>query len=143
MNAASSRTRGVASAIINGLFAVVMAGSAIGYLLHAAPFAQAIAHLGYPAYLLTILGVAKLAGVAALLQPRLPWLREWALAGFVIDLAGAAASHLFVGDGVDKWSAPLVLLGLVLVGRALRRDAQQPGPDPVHQEEQGIVRTGR
>src|SRR5215469_2245401 len=45
---------------------------------------------GYPAYLLTILGVWKLLGVIALLVPRFPRLKEWAYAGFFFDLTGAA-----------------------------------------------------
>jgi hypothetical protein len=48
-----------------------------------------LAHLGYPSYLLAILGTAKLLGAPALLQNRFPTLREWAYAGFAFDLIGA------------------------------------------------------
>lgn len=53
--------------------------------------------LGYPMYLGTILGVAKLLGAAALLLPVGRTLKEWAYAGFTIDILGAAASWAFVG----------------------------------------------
>ncbi len=79
-----------------------------------------MAHLGYPAYFLTILGTWKVLGALAILWPGLPRLKEWAYAGMVFDLTGAAASHLASGDGVDKVIAPAVLLGLVAVSWALR-----------------------
>ena len=41
-----------------------------------------ITHLGYPIYLLTILGIWKLLGVVAVLIPEFPLLKEWAYAGF-------------------------------------------------------------
>jgi uncharacterized membrane protein YphA (DoxX/SURF4 family) len=56
------------------------------------------AHLGYPAYLLPFLGVAKLLGVVAILIPGFPRIKEWAYAGFVFDLTGAMYSSISVGD---------------------------------------------
>jgi hypothetical protein len=70
-------------------------------------------HLGYPSYLLTILGVAKLLGVAALVYPRWRTLTEWAYAGFSFDLLGASASHAFSGDPLANILSPLVFLGLL------------------------------
>lgn len=60
-------------------------------------------HLGYPLYLLTIIGVCKLPCGLTLLVPRFPRLKEWAYAGAVINYGGAAASHLFVGDRPSIW----------------------------------------
>lgn len=72
-----------------------------------------IAHLGYPDYLLPFLGVAKLFGVAALVVPRFPRVKEWAYAGLIFDLLGAFYSHLSVGDGPGNWLFSII--GLVLV----------------------------
>src|SRR5688572_28383257 len=52
-----------------------------------------LARLGYPAYFATILGVWKVLGAITIVVPRLPRLKEWAYAGMVFDLTGAAASH--------------------------------------------------
>ena len=57
-----------------------------------------MAHLGYPAFLLTLLGVWKILGGVAILAPRLPRLKEWAYAGMFFDLTGAAVSHAATGD---------------------------------------------
>ena len=37
-----------------------------------------IIRLGYPAYILTFLGVTKILGVAAVLVPKFPLVKEWA-----------------------------------------------------------------
>lgn len=44
-----------------------------------------LTHLGYPDYLLTILGVWKILGVIAVLSPKLPLLKEWTYAGFFLQ----------------------------------------------------------
>ncbi len=56
-------------------------------------------HLGYPLYVLTILGVAKILGVICILQRFSPTLREWAYAGISFDVLGAIFSLVAVGDG--------------------------------------------
>ena len=76
--------------------------------------------LGYPAYFLTILGAWKVLTVPALLAPRLPRLKEWAYAGILFDLTGAAASHAFSGDPAGRIVAPLVLLLIAAASWALR-----------------------
>lgn len=69
-------------------------------------------HLGYPHYLLLIIGGWKLLGVAAILIPKFPVLKEWAYAGFVFTMTGAIVSHLAVGDGASTLFGPLLLLVL-------------------------------
>ncbi len=46
--------------------------------------------LGYPLYVMTLLGIFKLLGVVTLLLPGLKRPTEWAYAGFTFDLIGAA-----------------------------------------------------
>jgi hypothetical protein len=93
--------------------------------LTGAPSAVSIfEHLGYPVYLLYILGVAKILGVVGIWQGEWPVLREWAYAGLSIDLVGALASHLFVGDGPTVYgSAFLHLVVLIVSYVALKRRA--------------------
>ena len=79
-----------------------------------------LAHLGYPAYMLYILGFWKWLGAVVTVVPGLPLLKEWAYAGFFFDLTGAAASHAFAGDGLGQILAPLVFLALVMASWALR-----------------------
>jgi uncharacterized membrane protein YphA (DoxX/SURF4 family) len=57
---------------------------------------DSLAHLGYPMYFLTLLGIAKILGVIVVLSPRLPLLKEWAYAGFTFMMIGAIYSHIAV-----------------------------------------------
>ena len=63
--------------------------------------------LGYPLYLMKILGFAKILGGIAILTGKLPRMKEWAYAGFTFDFLGATASHVLTGD------APHALFPLV------------------------------
>ena len=113
--------------LFTALAAAFMVMTAIPDVLRIPGALGVMAHLGYPDYLLPFLGVAKLMGVAALLVPRFPRIKEWAYAGLSFDLVGAFYSHLSVGDGPGNWAFSLI--GLVLVSgsyffyqRKLNRD---------------------
>lgn len=86
---------------------------------------EGLAHLGYPAYLLIILGIAKILGTIAVLVPGFARLKEWAYAGFVIDLIGASASHAFVKDPVANIITPIVVLVIVMLSWWLRPDSRK------------------
>jgi uncharacterized membrane protein YphA (DoxX/SURF4 family) len=91
------------------------------------PVVLALAQLGYPVYLLTILGVWKLLGAVALLVPWFPRLKEWAYAGTFFVYAGAAASLAARGDGMGDVIAPLALAVLTLASWALRPPSRTLG----------------
>jgi hypothetical protein len=74
-----------------------------------------ITHLGYPIYLLTILGIGKILGVVAVLIPKFPVLKEWAYAGFFFIMTGAIFSHIALGDPAIELIPSLLLLILTIV----------------------------
>lgn len=116
--------------LTTGLFALAMSASAYFELSQSEQMVQGFQHLGYPLYLLTILGVAKALGVVALLVPRFPRLKEWAYAGFTFDLLGASASHGFSGDPIANVISPLVFLGLLGVSYWLWHSRSQAEQAP-------------
>ena len=63
--------------IATGLFCLIFSAAGVGNLMRVQPQREVIEALGFPVYLMTILGVAKLLGVVALLVPRWPILKEW------------------------------------------------------------------
>ena len=79
-----------------------------------------LSHLGYPHYLLLILGAWKIAAAAAIIAPRFPRLKEWAYAGCFFNYSGASVSHLLASDPVGRWLPPLVFSAFVIVSWALR-----------------------
>jgi len=80
---------------------------------------EALAHLGYPEYNLTIFGVAKILGSIAILQPKFRTIKEWAYAGFTINFIGAFASHAFVGDGIGMLIPPIITLMIMFTSYLL------------------------
>jgi uncharacterized membrane protein YphA (DoxX/SURF4 family) len=89
-------------------------------LLHSAHIMQDMTHLGFPAYLPTILGVWKILGALVIVLPGFPRLKEWAYAGMVFDLTGAAISRGISGDAAVTVIVPLLIAGVVLASWALR-----------------------
>jgi len=98
----------------------------LAYVMGAEFAVGGVVALGYPAYVVTILGVWKLLAVPALLVPGFDRLKEWAYAGVMFDLTGAAASHLAVGDPL--WHQFLIggLLAAAFVSYALRPAVRVP-----------------
>ena len=80
---------------------------------------QVVTSLGYPGYILAILGVLKIPGAITVVAPGFLRLKEWAYAGIVFELSGAAASHAACGNWGDL-IAPLSLLGLAIASWTLR-----------------------
>ncbi len=81
----------------------------------APPGVYGIKLLGYPVYLLTILGVWKLLGVIAVLIPKFPLLKEWTYAGFFFIMTGAIFSHIATGSPLIEMFPALLLLILTVV----------------------------
>ena len=78
--------------------ALGMLSTAIVQVLQTKEEVDMMTRLGYPAYLLTIIGLWKVLGVVAVLIPKYPLVKEWAYAGFFFAMSGAIISHLMVGD---------------------------------------------
>jgi len=77
--------------------------------------ADSVAQLGYPVYLLTLLAAWKILGVAAILIPKFPLVKEWAYAGFFFAMTGAIFSHIATGNPVSEIFPSLLLLVLTVV----------------------------
>lgn len=95
--------------------ALGMLSTGIVQLLRIKSETDFILQLGYPEYFLTVLGVSKILGVAVLLIPKFPLLKEWAYAGFFFTMTGAIYSHIAFGNSMKEIFPPLLLLALILV----------------------------
>ena len=91
--------------IITALFCLQMSFTAYYEVLRLPEAAQAFTRLGFSAASFRVeLSWAKVAGVAALLMPMIPAqgvtyvIKEWAYAGFAINLVSALIAHLSIGD---------------------------------------------
>lgn len=65
---------------------------------------------GYPLFFFSLLGVWKLIAAVVLVIPRTPLFKEWAYAGILINLTGAAFSNYMVNFGIEHVIFPLAFL---------------------------------
>ena len=119
--------RTIAYWITTVLAAFVMLAGGVGDLVGPEPVVKIMTHLGYPDYFAKIIGFWKILGAIAVLAPGLPRLKEWAYAGMLFDLTGAAASHFALKDPTNETVTPLVILGIVMASWALRPPARRLG----------------
>jgi hypothetical protein len=100
--------------IVTGVISLAMVGSGVMYLVGPPRVVDVFHHLGYPDYFRTLLGTAKILGVAVILGARrIPRLREWAYAGFTFDLVAATLSHAIRGEPAAAVE-PLFALALLM-----------------------------
>jgi len=100
--------------IITGIFALLMLASAVPDFL-ATTDAVAIVNtqLGYPKYITSFLGAAKILGAIVVLIPAFPRLKEWAYAGLAFDLIGATYSMFAIGTSGGKWAFMLIWIAVL------------------------------
>lgn len=83
------------------IIVVVWLSGGVADLVRRSGTLAGMVQLGYPPYVLTILGFWKVLGAIAILVPRFPRLKEWAYAGTFFELTGAFSSHVASGSSVS------------------------------------------
>jgi len=111
--------------IVTLLVLLPTAGSGFPELLSHGPAqtVEALQRLGYPLYLMKIIGLAKILGATTLLINRPLRVVEWAYAGFSFLFLGAAASHLLASD-FSHAPVPLVLFLILLISYILHYEVR-------------------
>lgn len=97
--------------VITGLFSLMLGAGGATYLFMPEMAAEMFKPLGYPEYIISTMGIAKILGVIAIVSNKSERLKQWAYFGFFIDLFLAAQSHIAVGDGEVSGA----IMGLVLL----------------------------
>lgn len=92
-----------------------MLAGGVQQLLQIGGYVEIVTGLGYPLYLLSILGTWKILGVTAILIPKFPLVKEWAYAGFFFAMSGAAISHIAEGQPFSEAVPSLVLLTMTVL----------------------------
>jgi putative oxidoreductase len=125
----SSRNITIAYWIFTALFCLEMMFTAYYELMVLPQAAQAFARLGFPAGFFRVeLSWAKVLGVAALILPMVPdRLKEWAYAGFAINLVSALIAHIAHGDGLQAL-APSSITSVLWVLSYFFWRRRQPAP---------------
>lgn len=84
--------------VATALMSVGMLGSGLAQIAQSKDMVKLVTSLGYPVYLMYIIGTWKILGVIAILIPGFKLTKEWAYAGFFFLMTGALISHLASGD---------------------------------------------
>ena len=82
-----------------GLFAIAVIGSIINSFINYEMVAETFTKLGYPVYLIHVLGVFQSLGLILILFNKYHWALEWVYAGFFMNYTLGALAHLAIKDG--------------------------------------------
>ncbi len=118
----SEKKRKIFYWIVTLLLALGMISGGIAQLIRAKANVEGTIHLGYPLYIMFILGTWKILGVIVLLIPNFLLIKEWAYAGFFFAMTGAVVSHLASGDSFTEYLAPLLFGVLTVLSWWIRPD---------------------
>ena len=101
--------------ILTIFLAIAMTAGGVQQMLQVGGYNEIVTKLGYPLYMLSIIGTWKILGVITILIPKAPLLKEWAYAGFVFVMSGAAISHIVMGQPFTEALPSLILLLIIFL----------------------------
>jgi uncharacterized membrane protein YphA (DoxX/SURF4 family) len=119
---AGGRATQIAAMVITGVLAFIWVYFGSLYLIHDPGEWRVVnQELGYPLYIIPLIGLTHILGGVVLLIPNVPRLTEWVYAGLTIDLLLAFYSHLNVGG--SRWDKldPILVMAFVFASYVLRR----------------------
>jgi len=118
----------VAYWVCTGLVVFFIGSGGLAYVMRVPDVVAGVVALGFPVYFIVLLGVWKVLGSIAILVPGFPLIKEWAYAGIMIDLTGAAVASMATGGAWWHAAAPLLIAVLVVASWALRPESRRlPG----------------
>jgi uncharacterized membrane protein len=118
----SGRAPQIAAMVITVLLACIWVYFGILYLIRDPGECRIVNQsLGYPLYIIPLIGVTHILGGVGLLIPKTPRLTEWVYAGLTIDLLLASYSHLSASG--SPWHAldPVIVMAFLFASYVLRR----------------------
>ncbi|XRE43964.1 hypothetical protein ACIVBQ_002168 [Tenacibaculum discolor] len=119
------RVKNITYWMLTIFLSIGMLAGGIQQMLQIGGYNDIVKTLGYPLYVLSILGVWKILGVIVILAPKLTLLKEWAYAGFFFAMSGAVISHVSVGQNFIEEMPALILLVIVVLSWCLRPDSRK------------------
>jgi uncharacterized membrane protein YphA (DoxX/SURF4 family) len=118
----AGRATQISAIVITSLLALIWVYFGVLYLTRDPAECRIVSQdLGYPLYIIPLIGVTHILGGVGLLIPGAPRLTEWVYAGLTIDLLLAAYSHL--SSSGSPWHAldPIVVMAFLFASYVLRR----------------------
>jgi len=98
--------------VSTGIISLLLVMSAGMYIFNNAEVGLTFSNLGYPAYIIYPLALAKILALIAIWTNKSKALKEWAYAGLFFDFILAFFAHVMVNDGEF---APALLATVLLI----------------------------
>ncbi|MBO0593163.1 DoxX family protein [Cellulophaga sp. E16_2] len=95
------------------IFSLAMLGAVLNSIVNYDAIVLKIIKLGYPTYVLQILGAAQVIGISILIFNKTNWIREWAYAGFFMNLFFGIVAHLLAKDGNGATAVVCLIILLI------------------------------
>lgn len=128
LQSANTTMNRVAYWVCTGLVVFFIGSGGLAYAMQVPDVVQGVVALGFPVHFIVLLGVWKVLGSVAILVPGFPLIKEWAYAGILFDLTGAASASIATGGEWWHVAAPLSIAVLVAASWALRPESRRlPG----------------
>jgi len=115
----------VAYWVCTGLVGFFIGSGGLAYTMQVPDVVQGVVALGFPVHFVVLLGVWKVLGAIAILVPGFPLIKEWAYAGIMFDLTGAASASIATGGEWWHVAAPLSIALVVAASWALRPESRR------------------
>ena len=115
----------VAYWVCTGLVVFFIGSGGLAYAMQVPDVVQGVVALGFPVHFVVLLGVWKVLGSIAILVPGVPPIKEWAYAGIMFDLTGAASASVATGGEWWHVAAPLSIAVLVAASWTLRPESRR------------------
>jgi FtsH-binding integral membrane protein len=122
---ANTTMKRVAYWVCTGLVVFFIGSGGLAYATQVPDVVQGAVALGFPVHFIVLLGVWKVLGSIAILVPGFPLIKEWAYAGILFDLTGAASASIAIGGEWWHVTAPLSIAVLVAASWALRPESRR------------------
>ena len=110
------------------VFALAMVGAVVNSIVNYESVVATFQALGYPVYLIHLLGMAQITGVVMLVFNKDEWNVEWVYAGFFMNFSMGFIAHLVSnsGNGGSAVVCLLILWVTYVQSRKLRASNKNP-----------------
>ena len=125
-NDSATKSKTIGYWVTTGILVFCMTGG-IFELLSVKATIDGIIRLGYPPYIIPVLGLGKVLAILAILWPGVPRLKEWAYAGIFFNMMGAFASHVAHHDPAWSLAVTVTIAAITLASWALRPRSRRLG----------------
>lgn len=103
-----------------GFLTLALTFSGLGALSKQQFLIDAMTNLGFPLYVMKILGSSYILATIAIIIPKQPRIKEWAYAGVFFAMSGAIASHALAGDAFSEHVPSILIMSLAIASYILR-----------------------